>query len=119
MIDLLSSSDVEPEPEPQFAKDYADDDVDGTYSPKLTSLPEGPGWVTKSVANRTHNAKSSAAPLGSRPFVGRAAKRGLSASQSQSQGSTPMSFSPPSSSLPELGRKVARVGGRRKTSARF
>ena len=120
VIDLLSSSDAEPEPEPLFTEDYADDDVDGTYLPKSSSqpkgsssLPKGPGWITK----------SSAAASGSQPPMGRSVKRGPSASQSQaqsqSQGSAAMSFSPPSSFLPEIGRKGARIGGRRKTSARF
>ncbi|KAI3326372.1 hypothetical protein HD806DRAFT_404431 [Xylariaceae sp. AK1471] len=33
--------------EPTYTENYADDDVDGTYSPKQDSLPRGDGWVKK------------------------------------------------------------------------
>jgi hypothetical protein len=33
--------------EPMYTEDYADDDVDGTYSPREDSLPRGDGWVKK------------------------------------------------------------------------
>ncbi|RYP10163.1 hypothetical protein DL765_008196 [Monosporascus sp. GIB2] len=114
VIELLSSSDVEAEPEPAFAENYADDDIDETYDPKSSSLPKGPGWISKSssTSNRLRNTRSLTAPLGSR---GGQAGQVLSVSQSQSGSS----FEVLSSSLPELGRKAA--GGRRhrKTSARF
>ncbi|RYO90732.1 hypothetical protein DL766_009292 [Monosporascus sp. MC13-8B] len=113
IIELLSSSDAEAEPEPAFAENYADD-IDKTYDPKSSSLPKGPGWIGKSssTSNRLRNTRSLTAPLGSR---GGQAGQVLSMSQSQSGSS----FEVLSSSLPELGREAA--GGRmhRKTSAGF
>ncbi|KAI0184823.1 hypothetical protein EV127DRAFT_443285 [Xylaria flabelliformis] len=41
VIELSSDS------EPVYSEDYADEDVDGTYSPELGSLPTGDGWVQK------------------------------------------------------------------------
>ncbi|KAI0440410.1 hypothetical protein F4803DRAFT_527203 [Xylaria telfairii] len=41
VVELSSDS------EPAYAEDYADEDVDGTYSPELGSLPRGLGWVQK------------------------------------------------------------------------
>jgi len=44
VVELLSS-----DSEPMYTENYADDDVDGTYSPDLSrnSLPSGEGWVKK------------------------------------------------------------------------
>jgi hypothetical protein len=44
VVELLSS-----DSEPMYTENYADDDVDGTYSPDLNrgSLPSGEGWVKK------------------------------------------------------------------------
>lgn len=127
VIDLLSSSDAEQEPEPQFTEDYADEEVDETYSPRVkssSSLPKGPGWIKKPALDRTRNARSSTAPFGSRQVgsKGLSASQSRSQSQSQSQSRWSTSNSPPSSSLPaDLGRKGPGVSGkaRRKTSARF
>ncbi|RYP74109.1 hypothetical protein DL771_003167 [Monosporascus sp. 5C6A] len=116
VIELLSSSDAEAEPEPAFVENYADDDIDETYDPKSSSLPKGPGWISKSssTSDRLRNTRSLTAPLGSR---GGQAGQLLSASQSQSESRSP--FEALSSSLPELGRKAAGSRSRRKTSVRF
>ncbi|RYP40441.1 hypothetical protein DL767_001677 [Monosporascus sp. MG133] len=116
VIELLSSSDAEVEPEPAFVENYADDDIDETYDPKSSSLPKGPGWISKSssTSDRLRNTRSLTAPLGPR---GGQAGQVLCASQSQSESGS--SFEALSSSLPELGRKAAGGRSRRKTSARF
>ncbi|RYP79376.1 hypothetical protein DL770_006692 [Monosporascus sp. CRB-9-2] len=116
VIELLSSSDAEVEPESAFVENYADDDIDETYDPKSSSLPKGPGWISKrsSTSDRLRNTRSLTAPLGSR---GGQAGQVLSASQSRSESGS--SFEALSSSLPELGRKAAGGRRRRKTSARF
>ncbi|KAI0399622.1 hypothetical protein F4802DRAFT_588675 [Xylaria palmicola] len=41
VVELSSDS------EPVYTEDYADDDIDGTYSPELNTLPRGDGWVQK------------------------------------------------------------------------
>ncbi|KAI1747801.1 hypothetical protein F4782DRAFT_543292 [Xylaria castorea] len=41
VVELSSDS------EPVYTEDYADEDVDGTYSPVLGSMPTGDGWVQK------------------------------------------------------------------------
>ncbi|TRX93473.1 hypothetical protein FHL15_005748 [Xylaria flabelliformis] len=41
VVELSSDS------EPVYSEDYADEDIDGTYSPDLGSLPTGDGWVQK------------------------------------------------------------------------
>ncbi|KAI0543466.1 hypothetical protein F4679DRAFT_568635 [Xylaria curta] len=41
VVELSSDS------EPVYSEDYADEDIDGTYSPELGSLPTGDGWVQK------------------------------------------------------------------------
>ncbi|RYP51474.1 hypothetical protein DL768_003204 [Monosporascus sp. mg162] len=68
VIELLSSSDAEVEPEPAFVENYADDDIDETYDPKSSSLPKGPGWISKfsSTSDRLRNTRSLTSPLGSR-----------------------------------------------------
>lgn len=35
------------DPESPYEENYADDEVDETYSPKSESLPRGDGWVKK------------------------------------------------------------------------
>ncbi|RYP79541.1 hypothetical protein DL769_002905 [Monosporascus sp. CRB-8-3] len=116
VIELLSSSDAEADPEPAFVENYADDDIDETYDPNSSSLPKGPGWISKrsSTSDRICNTRSLTAPVGSR---GGQAGRVLSGSQSQSQSES--SLEALSSSLPELGRKAAGGRSRRKASARF
>ncbi|RYP09599.1 hypothetical protein DL764_001203 [Monosporascus ibericus] len=116
VIELLSSSDAEVELEPAFVENYANDAIDETYDPKSSSLPKGPGWISKSSSNsdQLRNTRSLTAPLGSR---GGQAGPVLSASQSRSESGS--SFAPLSSSLPELGRKAAGGRSRRKTNARF
>ncbi|KAI1345333.1 hypothetical protein F5Y01DRAFT_70472 [Xylaria sp. FL0043] len=41
IVELSSDS------EPTYTENYADDAIDGTYSPRSDSLPRGDGWVTK------------------------------------------------------------------------
>ncbi|KAI1737966.1 hypothetical protein F4680DRAFT_426677 [Xylaria scruposa] len=41
VVELSSDS------EPVYSEDYADEDIDGTYSPELGSMPTGDGWVQK------------------------------------------------------------------------
>ncbi|KAI0480004.1 hypothetical protein F4859DRAFT_456471 [Xylaria cf. heliscus] len=41
VVELSSDS------EPCYTEDYADEEIDGTYSPELGSMPKGSGWVQK------------------------------------------------------------------------
>ncbi|KAH9907088.1 hypothetical protein F4778DRAFT_724661 [Xylariomycetidae sp. FL2044] len=88
--------------EPQFTEHYADDEVDGTYSPRPGSLPKGGGWVQKRADARQAETRRSTAPLTAK------GRRSFCASQGRKSIS-------PSSSLPSFGQTRAR----RKTSARF
>ncbi|KAJ2992186.1 hypothetical protein NUW58_g2255 [Xylaria curta] len=45
VVELSSDS------EPVYTEDYADEDIDGTYSPELGSMPNGIGWVRKKRRN--------------------------------------------------------------------
>ncbi|KAI2638678.1 hypothetical protein GGS26DRAFT_542562 [Hypomontagnella submonticulosa] len=114
VIELSSDS------EPAYTEDYADDDIDGTYSPATDSFPRGNGWVHKEkakgkgVAAKGRNARSVTAPLG-RPQAagaGAGAKRsgGLPSSSSQGRYSLSLSSSAPIS-IP--------AKARRKTSSKF
>ncbi|KAI1501340.1 hypothetical protein F5X99DRAFT_382930 [Biscogniauxia marginata] len=100
IFDLSSDSD------PAVVEDYADDKVDGTYTPKSEGLPKGDGWVKKRDAGHLKSRRSSMAPLGSQ-------SKGRGAYLSASQGHTPSvsSANPISDSI--------RPKSRKKLSARF
>ncbi|KAI2621312.1 hypothetical protein GGS21DRAFT_385984 [Xylaria nigripes] len=51
VIELSSDS------EPAYMEDYADDDVDGTYTPERYGLPKGEGWVKKRQDGKRHKGK--------------------------------------------------------------
>ncbi|KAI1466236.1 uncharacterized protein F4812DRAFT_100810 [Daldinia caldariorum] len=60
VIELSSDS------EPVYAENYADDEVDETYSPDPDSLPRGSGWVHK-ADTKGRNARSVTAPIRPQP----------------------------------------------------
>ncbi|KAI8630059.1 hypothetical protein F5Y19DRAFT_70147 [Xylariaceae sp. FL1651] len=86
--------------EPIYDEDYADDEVDGTYSPRQSSLRRGDGWVKKKNDEKQRTARSTAASLGS-----------LGSQEMYSQSFS--SSHPPSAVSAQTGRS------RRKISARF
>ncbi|KAI1101580.1 hypothetical protein F4804DRAFT_315495 [Jackrogersella minutella] len=63
VVELSSDS----EPEPVYTEDYADEEVDATYSPEMDSFPQGNGWVHKKVEGKNRNARSVTAPMRPRP----------------------------------------------------
>ncbi|GAW17996.1 hypothetical protein ANO14919_074650 [Xylariales sp. No.14919] len=54
VVELSSDS------EPAYSEDYADDEIDGTYTPDANGLPKGAGWVKKGRDNRRRKARKSA-----------------------------------------------------------
>ncbi|KAI1453560.1 hypothetical protein F4805DRAFT_363882 [Annulohypoxylon moriforme] len=101
VVDLSSDS------EPAYAENYADDDVDGTYSPEPDSFPRGNGWVHKRVGAKNHKPRNMSAPISSQPTT----SRELLSSSSQSY---QPSLSLPSPSITNPSRFKSR-----KTSSRF
>ncbi|KAI2625037.1 hypothetical protein GGR54DRAFT_594589 [Hypoxylon sp. NC1633] len=100
LIELSSDS------ESVFNEDYADEEVDGTYSPELDSFPRSNGWVHKKTGAQSRNTRSTTGPIKPRP-----AKRTQILSSSQSH----QSNSPPATSSSNL----TPVKPRRKTSSRY
>ncbi|KAI0454939.1 hypothetical protein F5B21DRAFT_503735 [Xylaria acuta] len=49
VVELSSDS------ESVYSEDYADEDIDGTYSPELGSMPMGDGWVQKRPSKGRHS----------------------------------------------------------------
>ncbi|KAI1207165.1 uncharacterized protein F4807DRAFT_435928 [Annulohypoxylon truncatum] len=80
VVDLSSDS------EPAYTENYADDDVDGTYSPEPDSFPRSNGWVHKKVDAKNRKPRNMSAPVGTQPMK----KELLSSSQSY-RASLPMS----------------------------
>ncbi|KAI1653862.1 hypothetical protein F4813DRAFT_373039 [Daldinia decipiens] len=99
VVELSSDS------EPVYTENYADDEVDGTYSPDPDSLPRGNGWVHKKIDSKNRNARSVTAPIRPQP-----PKRGKFISSSQG----PLSTSPSVSVS-----TFSPIKPRRKTSSRF
>ncbi|OTA54795.1 hypothetical protein K449DRAFT_400885 [Hypoxylon sp. EC38] len=99
VVELSSDS------EPVYTEDYADDEVDETYSPEPDSFPRGNGWVQKKTDIKNRNARSVTGPI--KP---RSAKRRPFISSSQGAQSTS-----PASSMSQFGP----IKPRRKTSSRF
>lgn len=99
VVELSSDS------EPVYTENYADDEVDGTYSPDPDSLPRGNGWVHKRIDTKNRNARSVTAPIRPQP-----AKRRKFISSSQG----PLSTSPSTSVS-----TFSPIKPRRKTSSRF
>lgn len=129
VIELLSSSDHEPE-EPIFTEQYADEDADGTYEPVVSSgLPRGPGWVQKRAGTR----RSTRSAGSSHAFVDATSTRVSESfppmTQSPSRRSRrrtgapafshPRSISPPPSTAPASLSGAQSKRGSRKASARF
>ncbi|KAL7622684.1 hypothetical protein AAE478_006362 [Parahypoxylon ruwenzoriense] len=96
VVELSSDS------EPGYTENYADDEVDGTYSPEPDSLPRGSGWVHKKIGVGLSNSRSSTAPTGSQP---KRKRRYFSSSQGL----------PSSTSISDF----SQVKPRRKTSSKF
>ncbi|KAI1808822.1 hypothetical protein F4811DRAFT_2232 [Daldinia bambusicola] len=97
VIELSSDS------EPVYTENYADDEVDETYTPDPDSLPRGSGWVHKKTDTKGRNARSVTAPIRPQPPK---RKRFISSSQGpMSTSSSVSAFSP--------------IKPRRKTSSRF
>ncbi|KAF3058219.1 hypothetical protein GL218_05220 [Daldinia childiae] len=99
VVELSSDS------EPVYTENYADDEVDRTYSPDPDSLPRGNGWVHKRIDNKNGNARSVTAPIRPQP-----PKRRKFISSSQG----PLSTSPAASVS-----TFSPIKPRRKTSSRF
>ncbi|KAI0853042.1 hypothetical protein F5Y00DRAFT_130764 [Daldinia vernicosa] len=99
VVELSSDS------EPVYTENYADDEVDGTYSPDPDSLPKGNGWVHKRTDTKIRNARSVTAPIRPQP-----PKRRKFISSSQG----PLSTSPSTSTS-----IFSPIKPRRKTSSRF
>ncbi|KAI1420757.1 hypothetical protein F5Y12DRAFT_91916 [Xylaria sp. FL1777] len=53
VVELSSDS------EPTYTESYADDEIDGTYTPRSDSLPRGAGWVKKQRNVRGQKARKS------------------------------------------------------------
>ncbi|KAI2465386.1 hypothetical protein F4781DRAFT_409424 [Annulohypoxylon bovei var. microspora] len=96
VIELSSDS------EPAYTENYADDGVDGTYSPSPDSFPKANGWVHKRMDAKNRKPRSVTAPIGPQPIKG-----GL---LSSSQGHQ--------TALPKTATAFGRVKSR-KTSSRF
>ncbi|KAI0095406.1 hypothetical protein F4814DRAFT_187729 [Daldinia grandis] len=99
VVELSSDS------EPVYTENYADDEVDGTYSPDLDSLPRGNGWVHKRTDPKNGHARRVTSPIRFQP-----PKRRKFISSSQG----PLSTSP-STSVSNFGP----IKPRRKTSSKF
>ncbi|KAI0880219.1 uncharacterized protein GGS22DRAFT_197631 [Annulohypoxylon maeteangense] len=97
VVDLSSDS------EPAYAENYADDDVDGTYSPEPDSFPRSNGWVHKKADVKNRKPRNVSAPIGSH-----STKKELFSSSQSYQPSLP------TSSISNPNRFKAR-----KTSSRF
>ncbi|KAI1408015.1 hypothetical protein F5Y13DRAFT_205097 [Hypoxylon sp. FL1857] len=99
VVELSSDS------EPVYTEDYADDEVDKTYSPEPDSFPTGNGWVHKKMDIKNRNARSVTATI--KP---QSAKRRRLLSSSQG---------PPSTSSANSTSQFGPVKPQRKTSSRF
>ncbi|KAI0106596.1 hypothetical protein F4776DRAFT_437622 [Hypoxylon sp. NC0597] len=96
VVELSSDS------EPVYTEDYADDEVDATYSPEPDSFPKGNGWVHKKTDVKNRNARRVTAPIKPQPTK---RKQFLSSSQGPQSTTSMSQFSP--------------IKPRRKTSSRF
>ncbi|KAI1394423.1 uncharacterized protein F4822DRAFT_47352 [Hypoxylon trugodes] len=95
VVELSSDS------EPVYTEDYADEEVDGNYSPEADGFPTGNGWVKKDLGVKARNVRSVTAPQAIK-------KKPLLSSRGRHSTS-------PSSSTPNFGP----IKARRKTSSRF
>ncbi|KAI1443572.1 hypothetical protein F5Y02DRAFT_392832 [Annulohypoxylon stygium] len=82
--------DISSDSEPAYAENYADDEVDGTYSPEPDSFPRSNGWVNKRVEAMNRKPRNVSAPVGSRVGSQPTKKEMISSSQSY-QPTLPMS----------------------------
>ncbi|KAI0836601.1 hypothetical protein F5Y06DRAFT_99704 [Hypoxylon sp. FL0890] len=99
VVELSSDS------EPVYTEDYADDEVDGTYSPEPDSFPRGNGWVKKKMDVKNRNARSVTAPIKSQSTKRRQFLSSSQGPQSTLSTTSISQFSP--------------IKPRRKTSSRF
>ncbi|KAI1088758.1 hypothetical protein F5B19DRAFT_470096 [Rostrohypoxylon terebratum] len=83
--------DISSDSEPAYTENYADDEVDGTYSPEPDSFPRGNGWVNKRVETMGRKPRNMSAPVGSQVGSQPTKKERILSSSQSYQPSLPMS----------------------------